>query len=94
MDIPKAAQALKALGHPGRLEIFLSIVRAESQDFKACDDCFVSGLMTKLGVGAPTVSHHLKELVNAGLIETQRQGKYLVARPDLAAWQAVKNLLP
>ena len=34
----------------------------------------------KLGIGAPTVSHHLKELSGAGLIETEKNGKFLVAR--------------
>ncbi|MDD3984965.1 MAG: hypothetical protein PHY59_03535 [Methanobacterium sp.] len=31
-------------------------------------------------MGAPTISHHLKELSNAELIFTERKGKYLVAK--------------
>jgi predicted transcriptional regulator len=33
-----------------------------------------------LYLGAPTISHHLKELANAGLITTERRGKFLVAQ--------------
>jgi predicted transcriptional regulator len=35
--------------------------------------------MQKLNIGAPTISHHLKELSNAGLIKTEKSGKFLVA---------------
>jgi predicted transcriptional regulator len=34
--------------------------------------------MQNLNIGAPTVSHHVKELVHAGLITTERRGKQLV----------------
>jgi DNA-binding transcriptional ArsR family regulator len=33
--------------------------------------------MSKLNIGAPTVSHHIKELVNAKLIRVERQGKFM-----------------
>ena len=33
-----------------------------------------------MNIGAPTISHHLKELANADLITTERRGKFLVAQ--------------
>jgi ArsR family transcriptional regulator len=36
--------------------------------------------MEKFNIGAPTISHHLKELTNADLISTERKGKFVVAR--------------
>ena len=57
-------------------------------------DCCVSDIIGSLKIGAPTVSHHLKELSNAGLIVTERQGKFLIARPIRETWEEVKKLLP
>jgi len=93
MDIKEAAKVMKALSHPNRLEIYLGIVKGEQSDFQATE-CCVTDIIDKLKIGAPTVSHHLKELTNAGLIVTERQGKFLIARPILSTWEEVKKLLP
>ena len=95
MDIKRAAKILKALSHPNRLEIYLNIVKGGQNGFKAGEcECSVSEIIAKLKIGAPTVSHHLKELANAGLITTERQGKFLIARPILDTWKEVKKILP
>jgi ArsR family transcriptional regulator, arsenate/arsenite/antimonite-responsive transcriptional repressor len=94
MDIKQAAKVLKALSHPYRLEIYLSIVKAEQKSFDTNECCVVSVIVDNLKIGAPTVSHHLKELVNAGLIVTERQGKFLIARPVRETWEEVSKLLP
>ncbi len=93
MDVKQAAKILKALSHPNRLEIYLSIVRGEQNSFATHECCVVSTLIDHLKIGAPTVSHHLKELVNAGLIVTERQGKFLIARPVPETWEEVNKLL-
>lgn len=41
----------------------------------------------------PTISHHLKELVNAGLITTEKRGMYLVATINKKLLQQVKQVL-
>jgi DNA-binding transcriptional ArsR family regulator len=94
MDTRQAAKVLKALSHPNRLEIYLAIARGEQRDFAASCECCVADLMARLNIGAPTVSHHLKELVNAGLIETERQGKFLVARSVAKTMEEVMKMLP
>ena len=39
--------------------------------------CGVADFIGKLSIGAPTVSHHVKALVDAGLIRVEKQGKYV-----------------
>lgn len=95
MNIKQAAKVLKALSHPNRLEIYLGIVKGEKNGFKTAEgECSVADIIATLKIGAPTVSHHLKELANAGLITTERQGKFLIAKPIPATWEEVKKLLP
>lgn len=80
MDTVKLAKMFKALSHPNRLALYLEIAKKHEACFQTGCDCFVSDIIGSLKIGAPTISHHLKELANAGLIVTERKGKYLVAK--------------
>lgn len=72
------AQAFRALGNPHRLAIYLRLLRhAEIQGAAVLHSCALQELIDKLDIGAPTVSHHIKELVAASLISVTRDGKYL-----------------
>ena len=90
MTRKQLANIHKALSNENRLEIFLSILEAEEKSFDTCP-CLVSTIMDKLRIGAPTISHHLKELVNAGLIETTKDGKFLLAKVNRETLEAMKN---
>ncbi len=85
------AKIYKALSNENRLEIFLSILKSDQKNFETGCDCAISLIMQKLGIGAPTISHHLKELSNAGLIETKREGKFLVAHVNKETLNDIKN---
>jgi DNA-binding transcriptional ArsR family regulator len=81
METAKLAKVLKALSHRKRLELFLEVARRNGQDFQSEGArCFICDIMETLNLGAPTVSHHLKELSNADLITTERKGRFLVAK--------------
>lgn len=76
----------KALGDPHRLELLRRIARAGCP--LACADARAS-----LAISAATLSHHVKELDSAGLIDVRREGKfaYLTLRPGVLA--AVSQVL-
>jgi len=67
-DAAALAARFKALGDPTRVRL-LSIV-ASSQASEAC----VCDLTEPVGLSQPTVSHHLKILVDAGLLTRSKRG--------------------
>jgi len=89
-DLRELAQMFKALSNKNRLRLFLEILREHQQDFQDHTSCFLNPIMGRLKIGAPTVSHHLKELVNAQLVSTERQGKFLTCSINPAAMQRLE----
>jgi ArsR family transcriptional regulator len=78
----RLARIFKALGDPTRVRL-LSMIGAHD-DAEAC----VCDLTDPIGLSQPTVSHHLKQLVEAGLITREQRGKwayYRVVQPALDA---------
>lgn len=81
VDTKKMAKVFKALSNENRLELFLEIQKVHETCYETeCTDCMITDIMGSLNIGAPTVSHHMKELSNAGLVITERKGKFLAAR--------------
>ncbi len=81
MDTKEAAKIMKALSNPNRLELYLEIVKMYEASYETeCNECLITDIIDTLNIGAPTISHHLKELSNADLITTERRGKFLIAR--------------
>jgi len=68
------AGAFKALADPARLRL-LSFIAAQPSG-EAC----VCHLMKPLDISQPTVSHHLKVLYDAGLLERERRGTWVYYR--------------
>lgn len=93
MDTKDLAKIFKALSNENRLEIYLQIVKSNEKSFDAKCECFISDVIDKLNIGAPTISHHLKELSNANLIFTEKRGKFLVARVNEDLLNEITDLL-
>lgn len=91
MTTKQLANIYKALSNENRLEIFLSILRYNEKSFTESCDCLMSHIMSHLCIGAPNISHHLKELTQAGLITTRKEGKFLVATVNKEALDALKH---
>lgn len=72
MEIEKAAAQLEAIGNVTRLKIFRALVRAGE------DGLPVGGLQEKLEIPASTLSHHLKRLIETGLVVQDRQATTLI----------------
>ena len=78
MDATQFQRIAKALADPRRFEIFEEM--AASTDELAC-----GRIVERFPVAQATVSHHIKELSDAGLIEIRPEGqfRYCRARPDV-----------
>ncbi|WP_416884102.1 ArsR/SmtB family transcription factor [Marivita sp.] len=70
------ARALSALGHEARLQIFRVLVKAGHSGLT------VSQIAEHLGLPASTQAHHLKMLVDAGLVAQTRQGREVINTVD------------
>ena len=93
MDTKKAAKIFKALSNPNRLELFFKISEMHESSFETDCECFVTDIISCLNIGAPTISHHIKELVNADLISTEKKGKFLICRVNEELIEEVSKLL-
>ncbi len=83
-DVDRLARMFRALSNPNRLRLFMNLLDESKLDLAKgrVHDCFLVKLLAGLDLGAPTVSHHVKELADAGLIHTQREGKQLTCSVD------------
>lgn len=93
MDTKKAAKIFKALSNPNRLELYFKIAEMHESSFPTDSECFVTDIISSLNIGAPTISHHIKELVNADLISTEKKGKFLICKVNEELIEEVSKLL-
>jgi ArsR family transcriptional regulator, arsenate/arsenite/antimonite-responsive transcriptional repressor len=75
-----AAELFRALGDPARVRI-VNLLATSDEPVCVCN------LIEPLRLSQPTVSHHLKRLVDAGILEREQRGKwaYFSLNPDAAA---------
>lgn len=79
--------ALKVLAEPARLRL-LSLIQAQP-GHEAC----VCHLTAPLGLSQPTVSHHLKVLLGAGLVEREQRGSWAYFRVRREPLEALRDVL-
>lgn len=78
------ATMAKALGHPARIAILQYLVKQ--------DACFCGDIVAELGLAQATVSQHLKELKNAGLIQGNIEGAAVCYCIHPKTWNKYKEL--
>ena len=75
------AAMLKAIADPARLRLLSLVLSHEGAEACVCD------LLPHFDLSQPTISHHLKVLHGAGLLDREKRGTwvYYIARPDAMA---------
>jgi ArsR family transcriptional regulator len=86
-DAEHLATALKAVADPARLRL-LSLIQSQP-GHEAC----VCHLTAPLGLSQPTVSHHLKVLLQAGLVEREQRGSWAYFRVREEPLAALRSVL-
>jgi DNA-binding transcriptional ArsR family regulator len=87
MEETTAVASLAALAQPMRLRVFRALVGA------AVEGMTPGALAALLDVPASTLSFHLKELMHAGLVTQQRDGRHLIYRPSVERMDALLGYL-
>ncbi len=87
MKSSEAIDALGALASESRLAVFRLLVKRGPKGFTP------SELVERLDVPAPTLSFHLKELANAGLVTSRREGRNLYYGPNVRHMNALVGFL-
>lgn len=79
----RLASMLKALAHPARIAILQQIISANA--------CICGDLVEELGLAQATISQHLKELKNAGIIQGTIEGVTVCYCIEPAAWKLLQK---
>lgn len=79
------ANMAKALGHPARIAILQQLIAANA--------CICGDLVDTLGLAQPTISQHLKELKNAGLIQGTVEGTSICYCINPKVWNEYRQIL-
>ncbi len=73
----KIVATLKALADPVRLSILEFLRSPRAEEFRTEDGISACDVQNFLGVTQPTVSYHMKILIQAGLVTAQKRGKWV-----------------
>lgn len=81
----KISMFAKAFGHPARVAILQHLFKI--------DTCICGDLVSEIGLAQPTISQHLKELKNLGLIKGNVEGTSVCYCIDKDNWSSMKDIM-
>jgi ArsR family transcriptional regulator len=85
--------AFKALGDPARLRILDFLWRPDAGCCSLEDKVCACDVETLLGLSQPSVSHHMKVLVQAGLVTAEKEGRWVYYRVNRARFRELSQFL-
>ena len=78
------AQIAKAIGHPARVAILQHLIKINT--------CICGDLVDEIGLAQPTISQHLKELKNLGIIQGNIEGTSVCYCINQDKWAEIESL--
>jgi ArsR family transcriptional regulator len=87
----KLSLALRAVADPTRRKILRLLHSATPRRTEAPEGWSASDVEQRIKLAQPTISHHMKILKNAGLVESQKQGTWVRYRRVEAALRALRK---
>lgn len=90
-DFKFLARQFKALSNEHRLALFFKIL-AHEQEYGREHGCLISDVVCNWKICAPTVSHHVRILESAQLIDVEKDGKFIIARVNLDSYRVMLEL--
>jgi len=88
------AQVFKAISNPNRLKILLHFMRCCTPGTLCDEDQLQSFCVSEIGdvinVSQSTLSHHLKELTQVGLLQTERKGQKIYCSLNVDLLETIK----
>ncbi len=79
------ASVAKVLGHPARIAILEQILKTKG--------CICGDLVNEIGLAQPTISQHLRELKNVGLIKGNIEGTKVCYCINTEVWSEIQLLM-
>ncbi|WP_437683476.1 ArsR/SmtB family transcription factor [Sorangium sp. So ce131] len=86
-SLDRHAEQLAALGHPVRLSVLRFVVQAGPEGAPAGE------IQEHVKLAASTLSHHLKRLVDAGILKSRGEGTFHYYSADYEALRALTSYL-
>jgi ArsR family transcriptional regulator, arsenate/arsenite/antimonite-responsive transcriptional repressor len=92
-DIERVSEVFKALSDPARLRIVQFLAHPSSTCCANADGVCACDLEAITGLSQPTVSHHMKILAQAGLINAHKRGKWMYYSLENSGFKIIQSLI-
>ena len=93
MDFNTSAELFKALADPSRLKVLKLLASPPANDCAQPGSVCACDLEGELGLSQPTISHHMKLLVRAGLVTATKRGKWTDYTLNPDGFEQARDLL-